>query len=131
LKYRLITFIAIIFAYLGWGVYQQKGWTLIVTLEVIWLICSVMGTYTMFFIERRLSHKYDPAFILAIIFIVSIFTNSALGLSMIIPSSHQFDLQNWTSSPLLVLLGWFNWPLGITALALACSKPTKRPNTNK
>jgi len=123
--YRVFIFTCIIISYLAWIVYKQNGWTLIVALESIFIVCTVLGAQSSFFIKNRLLKKYDSAFILATVFIVSLILTEAFDLSITVPSSHLFDLQIWYNNPLKVLFGWYNWPLGITALVLACSNPNK------
>jgi hypothetical protein len=125
LQYRAFTFLAVLVAYLAWVIYDQGGWTFIVGLEVIWLVCAFVGANTGLLINKYLSHKYDSSFFLIIVFIISLIVTTALDLSIIAPSSNLFDLQSWETSPFLVMFGWFNWPMGIIALALACSKPNK------
>jgi hypothetical protein len=125
LQHRVFIFLAVLVSYLGWVIYQQDGWTLIVTLEVIWLVCTFAGINAALFINKQVYLKYDPPFLLVIVFIVSVIVTAAFELSIMVPSSNLFDLASWDDSPFLVMFGWFNWPLGIIALTLACSKPNK------
>lgn len=129
-KFKIFAFVLILIVYLGWTVYKQNGWTLIVGLEALCIVCTVLGTQSSFFIKDQLLKKYDSAFILASVFIVSAIFTGAFNLSNIFPSNGLFDLQTWYCNPLKVLFGWFNWWLGITALVLACSNPNKPHKQN-
>ncbi len=93
MQHRVFIFLAVLVSYLGWVIYQQDGWTLIVTLEVIWLVCTFAGINAALFISKQVYLKYDPSFMLVIVFIVSVIVTAAFELSIMVPSS-SLDLVN-------------------------------------
>jgi len=124
INFRTSIVLVVLFIYIGWSVYEQGGWSILVTVKVINILCLTAVISLLGLLQRSLfKHGFELAFPFIIISLLSGFVLGVSDSKFILP--FDVDLLRWQESINGEVLSWLLSSLIYFPFMFALNKPNK------
>ncbi len=128
--FRTSIVLIVLFTYIGWSVYEQGGWSILVTIKLINVICLTSVILLLELLQRSLfKNDSQLAFPFIIISLLSMFVLGISDSKFLMP--FDVDLVRWQESLAGEVFSWILSSLVYFSFMFALNKPNKQFKRDK